>query len=325
MLNFIRRESSAETFVAYVGKRPTVKRVNLVKTLSLLALACTALPAAAQTVFTDSFESGNLSHTQGGIKWASSANVSVYSGFGHTGSHCLKFAYPAGSPAVGSTAEQRFNLGANYPELYLEWYAYYPNGTEGLGPRFVHEAASPGNDKFLRLWSGNQSDGNDGYSQFTVKAGASTDVGGVAAGDEKIFAEYGENMLGVGPFGTTGSQPSSSFQSFITDSYRGRWIDIKVHVKAASSANNDGVIQIWRDGVQIVSATNLPTYPSGGAGNYYNFGYLLGWANAGFAQATNVYIDDVTFSTTSSTATSGGGGGSSTTAVPEPPASVTVQ
>jgi hypothetical protein len=97
-----------------------------------------------------------------------------------------------------------------------------------------------------------------------------------------------------------------------------------VHVKAASSANNDGVIQIWRDGVQIVSATNLPTYPSGGAGNYYNFGYLLGWANAGFAQATNVYIDDVTFSTTSSTANSGGGG-SSTTAVPEPPASVTVQ
>src|SRR5262249_53483690 len=146
----------------------------------------------------------------------------------HSGSYALKFAYPAGSPAQGSTAEQRFNLGANYPELYIEWYVYYPNGTEGLGPKYVHQAASPGNDKALRLWAGNQSDGNDGYSNFTVKAGASTDVGGAATGDEQIFAEYGENNLGVGPNGTDGSQPNYSYNSWITDSQRGHWLDIRV-------------------------------------------------------------------------------------------------
>jgi hypothetical protein len=188
----------------------------------------------------------------------------------------------------------------------------------------VHQRSSPSNNKFLRLWSGNTSDGNDGYSQFNVKVGASSDVGGVATGDEQIYAEYGENMLGVGPFGTTGSQPSSSFADFLTDSYRGRWIDIRVHVKAATSANNNGVIQIWRDGAQVVNATNLPTYPSGGTGNYYNYGYLLGWANSGFAQATSVYIDDVTISTNGFGGT-GSGTTSTTPVVPEPPQAVTVQ
>jgi hypothetical protein len=302
-----------------------VSRANkLTGLFGALALACTALPATAQVIFSDSFESGNLSHTQGSVKWAESSNTSVYSGFGHTGSHSLKYTWPASPAGVGANAEQRFNLGNNYTELYFEWYAYYPNGTEGLGPKYVHQRSSPSNNKFLRLWSGNQSDGNDGYSQFNVKVGASTDVGGVATGDEQIYAEYGENMLGVGPFGTTGAQPSSSFANFMTDSYRGRWIDIRVHVKAATSANNNGVIQIWRDGAQVVNATNLPTYPSGGTGNYYNYGYLLGWANSGFAQATSVYIDDVTISTNGFGSTSSGTT-STAPVVPEPPQAVSVQ
>src|SRR6185312_8319360 len=99
-----------------------------------LALVGVSLPAGAQTIFSDSFESGDLSHAQGSFKWASHTATSVISGFAHTGTHSLKFSFPAGTPSQGSWAEQRFNMGANYQELYIEWYAYYPDGTEGLGP-----------------------------------------------------------------------------------------------------------------------------------------------------------------------------------------------
>ena len=311
---------SGSSLVMHAGQRPILPR-TFVGIFGAIALAGACLPAGAQAIFTDSFESGDMSHTQGGIKWASNANTLVYSGFGHSGTHCLKFAYPVGAAGNGSWAEQRFDLGANYPELYIEWYAFYPNGTEGLGPKFTHQAASPDNNKFLRLWSGNQSDGNNGYSDFYVKTGASTAIDG--AGGEQIFAEYGENNAAVGPYGTTGTQPNYTYLGFITDSYLGRWLRMQVHVKVATSANNNGVIEIWRDGVALFSGTNLPTYPTGGTGNYYNFGYILGWANSGFTQATNVYIDDVSFSTTGFG--SGSGGGGTTTTVPEPPTSVSVQ
>ena len=324
MSKHIKRSARLQVLVAHVGKRPSVRFRNLAGTLGLLALAGASLPASAQAIFTDSFEGGNLSHTQGGIKWATSSNTSVYNGFGHSGSHSLKFAYPAGSPSVGSWAEQRFDLGANYPELYIEWYEYYPNGTEGLGPKYVHQAASPTNDKFLRVWSGNQSDGNNGYTSFNVKVGASTGVGGVSTGDEQLFAEWGVNGLGVGPNGSSGSQPGFFYNSWVTDTVRGRWIDVRVHLKVATSSNNNGVIEVWRDGTKVISATTLANYPSGGAGNYYNFGYLMGWANSGFAQATNVYVDDVSFSATGFGSTTTGGT-TTTSVIPDPPTSVSVQ
>ncbi len=252
-------------------------------------------------IFTDDFESGSLNHTENGIKWASGASTSIVSNFGNSGTHSLKFHYTGGAAGSEAWAEQRFDLGKPYSELYLEWSAYYPTGSDGHGVKFVHRQQAPNNNKLLRLWRGDKTDGNDGYSQYFSKSGLSTSANGIISGDEQIYGEYGDTLSGVGTNGSTGNGPSGGvFNTFLTDAQRGRWLAIKIHIKVASAANNDGVIEIWRDGVLLFSATNLITYPTDKTGLGYDFGYLMGFANAGFDQDTDMYIDDFRISTSSS-------------------------
>ena len=265
---------------------------------AMLVLAASS--AGAQQIFFDDFESGGISHTENGVKWTSPAGTSVFNGFGKSGSRSLRFTFAAGDDSM---AEQRFSLGKIYPELFIEWSVYYPSGLEGnLGPKFVHAGSREGNNnKFLRLWKGDPSDGVNGYGRFSVKLGASTDVGGLVSGDEQIFGEYGTNGGGMGPGGPTGSGVEAGRnRNFLTNEFRGRWLNIKVHAKAATAANNDGVLEIWRDGALLFSVKNLPLYPTGGVGNGFDYGYILGWANSGFAQTSYAYIDDVRISTSSS-------------------------
>jgi len=270
--------------------------------LAACMLAAIASTAGAQQLFFDSFETGNKNHAENGVQWMSASAVSVVSGFGHTGNYCLKFSFAGGASGSDAWAEQRFSLGKPYNEVVVEWYAYYPSGTDGRGVKFVHRAESPGNNKFIRLWRGDKSDQNDGYSSFTLKSGASTDSYG-SAGDEVIFGEYGTtpgatNQTGVGPNGSDGNGASAgSFNGFLTDAQRGRWVKIKVRVKAASARTAaDGIIELWRDDVMLSRASVLKMFPGDGAGGY-DFGYIMGWANSGFAQATDMYIDDVRIST----------------------------
>jgi hypothetical protein len=265
-------------------------------------LASLAGTAGAQQIFFDSFESGAKDHQENGVSWTSGTGVSVVKDFGHTGSNSLKFSFVGGGAGEDAWAEQRFNLGRAYNEVVVEWYAYYPTGGDGKGVEFVHRRESPGNNKFIRLWRGPKSDGNDGYSNFTLKAGASTDSSGTS-GDEMIFGEYGStpgetNQTGVGPNGSDGNGASAgSFNNFLTDSYRGRWMKIKVRVKASTARTAaDGIIELYRDDVLMSRASVLKMYPGDGAGGF-DFGYLMGWANSGFAQASSMYIDDVRIST----------------------------
>ncbi len=65
---------------------------------------------------------------------------------------------------------------------------------------------------------------------------------------------------------------------FVDSSTRGRWMQFRYHVKRATGSNAlDGVIEMWVDGVLVAGASNLDLYDS--SQNYFNQGYLLGWAN----------------------------------------------
>ena len=72
---------------------------------------------------------------------------------------------------------------------------------------------------------------------------------------------------------------------------------MRIRSKVASAANNNGVIQIWFNGALLVDKRNLPSYAAGGVGNFFQSGYLLGWANSTFNPETKMFIDDVTIST----------------------------
>jgi hypothetical protein len=276
-----------------------------------LSISLATLSAHGQQLFTDGFETANMTHAENSITWAGGAYTSITSAVARTGKYSLRFAYQAGSD---SWTEQRFNLGKDYKELTVEWYAYYPNGIDGLGPRFIHRnnPAQGDNNKLIRLWKGDPADGADGYGTFYVKVGASSDLSSKVTGDESVYAEYGTYGGGVGQGGSTGNGPGANADPLISDAQRGRWVAMKYHAKVASAANNDGVIELWRDGIQLFSGTKMPMYPANGIGNAFNFGYLMGWANSGFDTTTYVYIDDVRIS-------------ASTIIAPVSPTSLTVQ
>ena len=241
--------------------------------------------------FTDNFDSCALDKTGNpmGFKWRDSQGHKgelpvVSDAIAHSGTCSLKFTFGAGPAGDDAWSEQRFGLGKKLSEVYLQWYQYFPSGHEEpwVGPRYAHRNdKGPDNNKFLRLW-------DEDYGQYRLKLGFSTMP--TRNGDSQIITEYGTNRKGVGPFGSKGDSRG------ITDERRGRWLKIQVRVRLASLYNNDGVIEMWVDGVKTISNRNLPLYPQGGAGNYLRNGYLMGWANSGFDESSVTFIDDFTIS-----------------------------
>ena len=239
-------------------------------------------------IMTDSFESGGLSHTENGFVWYSSGRTSVSSDISHTGSHSLKFAFEGKAYDLDASAEQRFDLGAAYPDVWIQFYIYYPDGSEGIGPRYI--LRSEGNNKFLRLWGSSPNRRDKGLA--TVEVGASTWT--ISNQYAKLGSEYASWFNGVS-VKHMGQYNTPSYE-FVTSSTIGTWIKVKYHAKVASPANNDGVIQIWVNDVLKTDLHTLETYPGNGYLNGYTAGYLLGWANTGFDENTNIYIDDVEIS-----------------------------
>lgn len=243
--------------------------------------------AYAGALFYDNFESGNFSYKENGFGWNGTSsgtgdNISVATDIAHSGTRSAKFTYGGGAAGNDAWSELRYILGKNMNDVYIQWYQYFPNGSDGLGPKWVHRSESPSNNKFMRLWS-------DDYSNFTVKTGLS--FWAVGGGDSQIGPDGGSNQTGLQLLA-----PKDS--AGMNDSRRGRWVKFQYHAKTATSANNDGVIQLWVDDVLTINNTSAALYPSNGTGNYFRNGYIMGWSNSGFDQTSSTYIDDVTISDT---------------------------
>jgi hypothetical protein len=195
-----------------------------------------------------------------------------------------EFTY-AGSPdpADDAWAEWRFRLTRPVTELWIAWSAYYPGpaDTSKGTAVFAHRPVSPNNNKLLRLW-------DEDYSSYRLKLGFSMTAGALS----HIIPEYGKNRTGVGPGGSRGASNA------ISHARLGRWLRFLAHVKTATAANNDGVIELWQDGIPVIGNSELPLYPAGGEGNYLRNGYLQGWANSGFAATTKVWIAKVVAAST---------------------------
>ncbi len=233
--------------------------------------------ASAQILFQDGFESGNLGFTQNSITWGSSASTQVNSQNPRTGSYSLEFIYPAKVP--NSWSEQRFELtNQQLAEIWISYDLYIPTN-------YFHISSStgPSNNKFFAIY-------HDPYTTPGFQVNFSTEPNG--SGGSNLEAHYYNNGAEQSPI----SQPSS--QNFITSADTGRWHHMILHVKVPTGATtNDGIMQIWKDGTEIMNITNLASW--GGTGtNYIDAGYILGWSNAGYAQQTDFYVDNFIVSTT---------------------------
>ncbi|MCK7577959.1 MAG: hypothetical protein MZV65_20815 [Chromatiales bacterium] len=97
-------------------------------------------------------------------------------------------------------------------------------------------------------------------------------------------ADWNSTGGGMGPSG-------QDDPSFVTASDLGKWMDVKIYVKAAT-ATAKGTFQIWKNGTLVINNSNI-------VNNYVRGSsclplWLSPWMlHAGFSQTTNLYIDDV--------------------------------
>jgi len=247
-------------------------------------------------VFSDGFESGDLSTTQNNFRWGSGGgqqlgfNVAISNNPPRTakfdpGSRSLSFNYPGEPDGEDSTAEQRFDMGpGGYAELWLEYWFYLP-------ANYFHrtQGGSPTNDKFLRLWGGNYGNENVGYSNNNPKGGASFDP--LSGGDSWLYGQWGDHDSVI----LTGQDRphwSPAFANGQNGSMaRGEWHQVRWHWKLASAEDaNDGEYRLWVDGALKIEKTGKDFY--GDNGNFLRWGYLMGWSNSGWATDHTFYIDD---------------------------------
>ena len=251
----------------------------------------------AGIVFFDGFESRDLSTTNSdGFKWLDLNRTSLVvqdTDTGNTvvfprllavndgrdwtakeGDVCMRFRYSAGQPM----AEQRFVLGTHYTDIWIGYWIRVPvNYTQGAL-----------NNKFLALWVG--ADGYDQSGDITWQTRPNGSGGAVL-----VFQDGGVKV------GEADPQP---FISVPDD--RGRWMQIAVHVKSASSGMaNDGVIQLYRrwegesNWTTIHEKLNAATWRDYTGPQGISHGYLMGWANDPYFVDTEWLIDSFTISSTS--------------------------
>ena len=244
-----------------------------------------AVVGASGILLQDDFETGNLGLPQpGGGSWGGSNagsgdKVQVNTDLAKTGSYSLQLVFGGEVSGKDAWAEQRFELGGQYSEIWLKYDLFVPRN-------YYHRMDPPSaNNKFLvHLWSGQYSGGP-----------------GLGGGFEVLPDGLGGSVLDFHPFRPDSSHIKDTVRGgvAIAPSDRGTWVKFICQIKAASPANNDGVVRVWKTpqgGTKtlIFERTDVKLYNS--AGNFFERGYLLGWSNSGFTDTTTLNIDNITIS-----------------------------
>jgi hypothetical protein len=285
-----------------------------------MPLVCVAGPGSRHYVasggggegalFHDDFASGDRTHAENGIAWSGSHNTSVVADVGNASGYALQFWFS--DPESGSSyAEQRFNLdtlnlGTLYTELWIKYRFVVPaNYQHPDGP-------SSDNNKWIRLWSGDKTDGNSGYGQYYIKNGYSLVPENNAALESRLIYEFGKrksdgNLSGIGEFDSY----NVPMDTYISEDLYGEEIEVVMHFKVDTSGPNDttqpnyqggnGIQRIWRDGILMGNLTTISNRPGPSYSNGYNFGYLMGADNSDFhggTESTYFYVREIWISET---------------------------
>lgn len=236
-------------------------------------------PASGDPFFTENFDTGSRTDANG-FTWGGATQSTVSNTYSHSASYSNKLAFDGVASGLDDRAEQRFNLGQNVTELWVEFELRLPSN-------YVHRNDSPNNNKFFRLWGDDYNAGN--------KVGASTFL---TSGVSQIWYEYVyytyTNQVGRGP-NTAGARSTPvDYGTGTQTAMLGAWTNVRMHFKMPTAAENDGEWRLWYDGVLMEEFTAIPgKYDSDIP--YWNTGYFYGTANSGYTDATDFYIDDVKF------------------------------
>ena len=254
-------------------------------------------------LFYENFEAQTVDQSPTGgnsfLTWGNGTRTKTLDDRSYTGTKALRFRFPGDpDPSAMAMSEQRFTLGSQETEMWWRYKLWIP-------ANYQHRIGSGANNNkgLLMLWS-------QGYSSgptVSLHFGTPNDfVDGTSASNPNgsvIYAAwrqengvlrnfYNENNLSENH--KNNMDPTKGIRA----EHFGQWNDIVVHVKAATNdAPYDGAVQAWVNDESMYNVTNATNYfPSN---NYWDEGYLLGWANSGFDEETDLYIDDILIGRTS--------------------------
>jgi len=255
-------------------------QIGFNRLLAVAALSIASYSAHSEVLFQDGFESAafatkTISTVTGAVaSWIDRDDVSVVSGHAKSGVYAAKLHFTGNlDPSVDAWSELRFDLGKLTPEVWIKYDLYIP-------ANYIHRGTGT-NNKFFRLWGAT-------YGEHE-QVGASMWPNHNGDGFSRIVADWycgSQGMTSCGQFN----------EPHIVASDRGTWVTFKIYVKAAT-AQNFGTMKIWKNNTLIVDDTNLVDNYFVSGTHAYRYGYILGWANSGFAQDTDFYLDNVIMGT----------------------------
>ena len=280
-------------------------------TFTFIVFLFLGVTAYAGVFFSDSFETGGKTHSENGVSWKSSANVTVSTSKAHNGKYALRFHYIAKPAGQDATAEQRFYLGSPKKDLYVRFYINFPSNFK------IREY--PANNKMIVVWGNTYSDvetQSQEYDLYNFMPRAKKR----AVGDSFILsydpsARHGDvsKIQGLGAW---------SFKNL----QLGKWYCFEYHFKPDTGSGN-GAMEFWVDGVKKYGKTGIKWESAPPPNQFFLNGYLMGWANSGFDENTDIYIDDVVFSDSyigPGAGSSSSSSSSASTSVPPPPTNIKV-
>lgn len=186
----------------------------------------------------------------------------------------LAVIYQGGPSGDDGWAEPRFTVGMidgqHVQEIFVGFVVKVPTN-------YAHRNDSPSNNKLLRVW-------DLVYNNSVAHVGMSTLSSG-STGQSNVIVEWSNTSNVTGNWGT--GPWSRVFLPGATDT-------VGFYAKVASGLNvKDGVIKVWLNRRAIYARTDVDNNTSStAAGSFAGFGngYLLGWANSGFAERTELRV-----------------------------------
>ena len=267
-------------------------------------------------LFYDNFSNGQTNDSNG-FSWRTMANVEVSNVWSRSGGYALRYTYNGVPDNSDSFAEAPITLADDLgSEVWIQWYMYFPDGTEGTGdPEYVHrDQSGETNNKFFALYSR----GRPGHTFF----GETLDY--INFVPEMLRNLSGEPRLDVKMRGRYTGMPTSiqcttNYNGMDKSNLtipKGQWNKVVVHAKMATIAtdgtlNSDGVLQMWLNGNLEINETSIGTKsspytcsgyedgfqarftPTQTVQRFWEYCYFLGHANSGFDVTTYAYIDEV--------------------------------
>lgn len=215
--------------------------------------------------------------------WKTAGHDTVYGAYcpeAPGASKALVFSYQPDDPEPGhGWAERRFDIPVNAVQLEMSYNLYVPS----------NYVQTSGNHKNFVLWSGTY-----GKSKANISVSSESWPTSSGGSSPSVYigvdgANYGHTMVDPRPI--------------LMEDGAGEWVRVHVFLDLAKYEGDYGRFEISKNGnyltgnmhPQAVSYAKTAlseqiNYAENG--NFIDQGYLMGWANGGFAEETNFCIDD---------------------------------